>query len=99
MHAQIVIDPQWISRFCQRNHIERLSLFGSVLRPDFSDDSDVDILVEFQQGVPVTFLDMFDMEQELSHYLGRKVDLRTPSELSRHFREEVERSALTQYAA
>ena len=87
-----------IARFCRQNHIRRLSLFGSVLRGEMRPDSDVDLLVEFEPGQPIGYIRMGAMENELSEMLGRKVDLRTPAELSRYFRDEVMRTAEVQYA-
>jgi predicted nucleotidyltransferase len=87
-----------IAEFCKRNHIRKLSLFGSALRSDFRPDSDVDVLVEFEPG-HVPGLAFFAMENELSEILGRKVDLNTPEWLSRYFREEVLSEAEVQYAA
>ena len=77
-----------IAEFCRRRRIRRLALFGSVLRDDFRRESDVDVLVEFEEGVRVG-LAFFAMERELSGILGRKVDLSTPACLSPYFREEV----------
>ena len=87
-----------IARFCVKHGVRRLALFGSVLRDDFGADSDVDVLVEFEAGRKVGYLRLAGMELELSALLGRKVDLRTPAELSRYFRDEVMRSAEVQYA-
>jgi predicted nucleotidyltransferase len=88
-----------IAQFCKRNGIRKLSLFGSALRGDFRQDSDIDLLVEFQPDQAPSLLDLARMERELSALLGgRKVDLRTPKELSRYFREEVLSSARVQYA-
>jgi len=78
-----------LPEFCQRHHIGRLSLFGSILRDDFRPDSDVDFLVEFETGKTPGLLGLAGMEIELSELIGRKVDLRTAKELSRYFREEV----------
>jgi predicted nucleotidyltransferase len=85
-----------IAAFCQRHHIRKLSVFGSALRPDFRDDSDVDVLVEFQEG-HTPGLAFFGMEEELSRMLGRKVDLNTPAFLSRYFRDQVLREAKIAY--
>lgn len=74
-------------------------MFGSALRADFRPDSDVDVLVEFEPGWRVSLLDMMAMEIELSEMLGRKVDLRTPEELSRYFRDEVVATAEIQYTS
>jgi predicted nucleotidyltransferase len=80
-----------------RNHIRRLSLFGSVLTSRFGDLSDIDMLVEFEPGRVPGLLDIAGMEIELSAMLGRKVDLRTPAELSAYFRNEVVATAIPQY--
>ncbi|ATZ60634.1 MAG: nucleotidyltransferase family protein [Methanosarcinales archaeon Met12] len=79
-----------IVEFCKRNHIRSLSLFGSILRNDFSRNSDIDVLVEFEIGCVPGFFDLIEMEEELSSMFGgRKVDLRTPNDLSRYFRDDV----------
>jgi hypothetical protein len=88
MSAKIDIPTEEIAEFCKRNRIRRLSLFGSVLRDDFTSDSDVDVLLEFEPETRVG-LRFFRLERELSEILGHKVDLNTPGFLSRHFREEV----------
>ena len=98
MGARIAINRERVAQFCQRHHIRKLALFGSVLRDDFRPDSDVDVLVEFEPGVSVGLIRLAGMERELSEILGRKVDLRTPADLSRYFREEVVRTAEVQYA-
>jgi uncharacterized protein len=95
---RISIDRKRIAEFCQRHHVRRLALFGSVLREDFTPDSDVDVLVEFEPG-HVPGLAFFTMEVELSGIVGRKVDLNTPGFLSRYFRERVLAEAETQYVA
>ena len=97
--AQIEIPEAGIADLCRHNGIRKLALFGSVLTSRFSDSSDVDVLVEFQPRQRVGFFKLADIESELSRLLGgRKVDLRTPMDLSRHFREEVVRGALVLYA-
>ena len=96
--AKIKMPGKKIEAFCRKNGISKLSLFGSVLRYDFNDESDVDVLIEFQPGKVVGLLRLAAMEIELSEILGRKVDLRTPAELSRYFRQEVCDSAEVQYA-
>ena len=88
MAARIEIPHDEIADFCRSNHIRRMSLFGSVIRDDFTPESDVDILVEFQPGRTPGFA-YFDMEWDLSRIIGRKVDLNTPSELSKYFRQEA----------
>jgi predicted nucleotidyltransferase len=78
-----------LAEFCQRYPIHKLSLFGSALRDDFGPNSDVDILVEFEPEARISFFDMVTMEMELAEMIGRKVDFRTPQELSRYFRQKV----------
>ncbi|MEA3198598.1 MAG: uncharacterized protein QOE90_26 [Thermoplasmata archaeon] len=99
MAANVRPDRQRLAAFCRRHRIRRLSLFGSVLRADFRPDSDVDVLVEFQPDEQVSFFDLFDMEEELSAIFGgRKVDMRTPQDLSRYFRDDVTSRAEVQFA-
>ena len=95
----IIFPPEKIEAFCRQNHIRKLSLFGSAQRDDFNLASDVDILVEFEPGSLVGLIGIAGMEIELSQMLGRKVDLRTPQDLSRYFRQEVLDSAQVQYVA
>jgi predicted nucleotidyltransferase len=97
--AHIKLDPEFVADFCRRNQIRKLALFGSVLTDRFRPESDVDILVEFEEGARVGYIAMAGMEIELGERLGRKVDLRTPKELSRYFRDQVVESAEVQYSA
>jgi len=85
--------------FCKRNHIRKLSVFGSAVRGDLSPDSDIDLLVEFEQDLTPGLFSIIRMEMELAEMLGRKVDLRTPEDLSQYFRDEVVRNAEIQYQA
>jgi predicted nucleotidyltransferase len=96
--ARIIIDREKISDFCRRHHIRKLALFGSVLREDFGPESDVDVLVEFEQG-HVPGLAFFSMERELAEILNHKVDLNTPQFLSPYFRDRVLAEAEAQYVA
>lgn len=99
MHKSLKLDEATLTRFCERHHIRRLALFGSQLKGTARPDSDIDLLVEFEpEGVP-GLLGIAAMELELADLLGgRKVDLRTPQDLSRYFRDEVVRTAEVQYA-
>jgi len=99
MNEQIRFPKDRIAEFCRLHHIRRLAVFGSALRSDFNENSDIDILVEFEpEHIPGLF-GMARLERELSKLLGgRKVDLRTPEDLSRYFREEVLNEAEVQYA-
>ena len=91
---QIAIPKELLDEFCVRNHIRKLSLFGSVLTARFRPESDVDMLVEFDPRHIPSYFELIRMEMDLSEAIGRKVDLRTSEELSRYFRDEVVASAL-----
>ena len=87
-----------IAEFCQKNNILSLSFFGSILREDFNDKSDVDILVEFHPKASVGLFELYDMEKELSSILdGRKVDINTKNSLSKYFRRQVMKEMEIQY--
>ena len=99
MNAKLHINREKIGDFCRRNHIRKLAFFGSVLREDFGPDSDVDVLVEFEPENTPGLFGLARMEREFSQLLGgRNVDMRTPEDLSRYFRQEVVQSAEVQYA-
>lgn len=96
--AHIYLPKEKIAEFCKRNHIRKLSLFGSVLHGDFGPNSDIDILVEFDPDHVPGFHTLAGIEIELSEILERKVDFRTQQELSHYFGQEVVDSAEVQYA-
>jgi len=99
MDLPLRIDKEELAAFCRRHHLTKLALFGSVLTDRFGPESDVDVLFEYDPGHVPSLFDVAAMEEELSEILGRKADMRTPRDLSRYFRDEVERTALVQYAA
>jgi predicted nucleotidyltransferase len=99
MTLPIQIPADALATVCRRYGVRRLSLFGSVLRPDFGTNSDVDMLVEFPPGHRIGLFGLASMERELTALVGRKVDLRTPNDLSPYFRDAVLHSAVEQYAA
>jgi predicted nucleotidyltransferase len=89
-------DVDALAEVCRRSHITRLRLYGSVLRDDFDQNSDVDVLVEFdREHVPGR--EFVDIELELSSVLGRRVDLTTPAGLSKYIRDRVLAEAQTVY--
>ena len=99
MHQLPNLDSETLVPFCEKHHIRRLSLFGSQLKGTARPDSDIDLLVEFEPEHIPGLLAIVGMELELSDIMeGRKVDLRTAGDLSRHFREEVVRTAELRYA-
>lgn len=99
MELPIQFDKARLVAFCRQHHLIKLALFGSVLTDRFGPDSDVDVLVEFDAAHIPGLIALSAMERELSAILGRRADMRTPSDLSRYFREEVIREAVIQYAA
>lgn len=78
-----------IESFCKKHHIAYLALFGSVLTSHFTEKSDVDVLVKFEKKHIPHFFGLIQMESELSTIIGYSVDLRTPNDLSRYFRDDV----------
>lgn len=93
------IPEDQLTEFCKRHRVQRLSLFGSILREDFGPSSDIDVLVEFAPGQTPSLLDLGGMLMELREMLGREVDLKTPGFLSPRFRDHVVRESRTLYAA
>jgi hypothetical protein len=89
MTINIAIPYDDIADFCERHHIRKLSLFGSVITDHFRPDSDIDVLVEFEDGHTPTFFRFVDMQDELAVIFGREVDLHTPKSLSKYFQQEV----------
>ena len=96
-HLPIDLKPELLTEFCRKNHIKKLSFFGSVLRDDFGPESDVDILVEFEPAHVPGLFRLAGMEEELSEILTRKADLRTIEDLSPYFRQNVINSAEVGY--
>ena len=94
--ATIEISNLPIKQFCRKNHIRKLAFFGSVLRQDFSPQSDIDVLVEFEPGKTPGF-GFFTIEQELSALLGRKVDLQTANFLHPEIRESINKELVIAY--
>jgi len=97
MSPKVNFNESQLKDFCRRNHIRRLAFFGSVLREDFRPESDVDVLVEFEEGFTPGFA-FFRIENELSRLLGRRADLNTPKFLSRYIRDRVVKESKVLYA-
>ena len=98
MNPQISVSKTALATFCQEHGIKRLALFGSALREDFGPESDIDVLVEFEPDRIPGLLGIAGMELELSElFTGRKVDMRTPEDLSPYFRQDVLATAEVQY--
>ena len=94
------LDSEQIESFCRKHHIMKLALFGSVLRDDFTPDSDIDVLVEFDPDHVPGLMRLAGMEIELSELIGdHKADMNTPLLISRYFRDEVLQEAEALYVA
>lgn len=99
MNPHLPVSETTLAAFCEKHGIRRLALYGSALRDDFGPDSDIDLLVEFEPDRIPGLLGVAGMELALSDlFAGRKVDLRTPEDLSPYFRKEVQSRADIQYA-
>lgn len=96
MDIDVLLSSQQIKIFCQKHHIRQLSFFGSVVREDFSPQSDIDVLVEFEAG-HIPGFNFFLIEAELSQLLGRKVDLQTLNFLGPEIRDSVLSEAIPAY--
>jgi predicted nucleotidyltransferase len=91
------ISKEQLAEYCKKNNIKKLSVFGSFIRDQLRPDSDIDILVEFDQHHTPGLFSIIKMEMELSKLIGRKVDMRTAEDLSKYFRDEVVKNAKLQY--
>jgi predicted nucleotidyltransferase len=97
MVRNLDIPSDRIADICRRHHIRKLSLFGSVLRDDFRPESDVDVLVMYEPGVPVGFR-VFDIEEELSRLFGgRRIDLINEKYLNPRLRKRILDEAKVRY--
>ncbi len=101
INPNLKLPKEKLAAFCRRYRVKRLSLFGSATRTDFGPESDVDVLVEFQEDARVGLFGLVTMKDELSEMLGnRPVDLATPSILRNPFRRKtILRDLETIYAA
>lgn len=98
MNGKINLPKEKIAEFCKSNYIIKLSLFGSILRDDFNETSDIDVLVEFDKNHIPGFIKLANIQTVLSKLLGgREVDIRTPNDLSPYIREKVLNTAEVQY--
>ncbi len=98
-HERPDIPKDLIQAFCRKRHIRKLSVFGSYLREDFGPESDIDFLVEFEEGCTPGYFELADMEEELSALLGGyDVDLHTPKDVRGCFRDDIMAEAVVLYA-
>lgn len=95
--SRIPIDRGALAQFCRTHGIAELALFGSVLRNDFREDSDVDVLVEFIPSHHVSLMDHVRMQREMETWFGRKVDLVSKGALRGRIRDRILNSYEVQY--
>ncbi len=97
---QVSTSRHKIAKFCRRWQVIELALFGSVLRTDFTADSDVDVLVTFAPDAQISLFDMAQMRIELQDIFNRPVDILEKEALRNPFRKrEILRSSQVLYAA
>lgn len=72
---KVQFDPKVLSGFCRERGIAKLELFGSALREDFRENSDVDLLATLREDAHPTLFDWADMQEKLAEIFGRPVDL------------------------
>jgi predicted nucleotidyltransferase len=101
MKTELDLDERAIASLCRRFGVRRLSVFGSAVAGQFDPArSDVDFLVEFEEGAPGLFDAYFGLKESLEQLLGRPVDLVMPKALENpYFAASVERSRRELYAA
>jgi predicted nucleotidyltransferase len=98
--TQIPISKVKIAKFCRRWQVQELALFGSVLRPDLTSESDVDVLVTFAPEAQISQFDMAQMRIELQGIFNRPVDILEKDALRNPFRKrEILKSAQVVYAS
>ena len=101
MIADISAHGEEVKELCRRYHVRRLDLFGSGVRDDFTEGSDLDFLVEFESVPPGRYADaFFGLKESLEQLFGRQVDLVAASAIRNpYFRESVEEAKVALFAA
>jgi predicted nucleotidyltransferase len=98
MNPQVTIPKEAIRDFCRAHAVRELALFGSAVRPDFRQDSDIDVLIDLAPDTRIGLIALQQMRDELARLFGRPVDLLTRGGLNRHIRDQVLHSAEIIYA-
>ena len=99
MLQEFSVSQDQIEAICRRHRIKRLALFGSYARGDFRPESDIDILVEFENDAAIGFLELARIQRELAELFGRPVDLVPVSGLKPMIRDAVFSEMVDFYAA
>lgn len=95
---RINIPDEALAEICRRYYVRELALFGSVLRDDFRDDSDIDVLVEFEPDAEIGFFELARLQRELAALVGRDVDVISKRGLNPVIRDDVLDTAEVLYA-
>ncbi len=95
---RIVVSETELAEICQRYHVRELALFGSVLRDDFRDDSDIDVLVEFEPDAPIGFFELARLQRDLTELFCRDVEVVPKGGLNPVIRKPVLESAVVLFA-
>lgn len=98
MNPKLRLPNETIASFCRAHAVREMALFGSSVREDFRDDSDVDVLIDLRDDARIGFVAMQRMQDELAAIFGRRVDLVTRNGLNRHIRDDVFKQAEVIYA-
>ena len=98
-NIQIDVPTDYLKDFCQRYEVSELAIFGSILRNDFREDSDIDVLVEFKPDAQISFLALSRMQRELVAIFRRPVDLVPKAGLKPKIRQEVLSTMRVLYAS
>jgi len=88
-----------LEMLCKKHNIKSLSLFGSAVRGELKNDSDIDILIEFEKGCTPGLITFLGIQRELSSMIGREVDLRTKGDLSKYFVDRVMNEKRIEYVS
>ena len=97
--VHIPVPMQAVADFCRRHRVRELALFGSVLRNDFTERSDVDVLIDPGPGHEHTLDERLTMQEELATLFGREVDLVYQDLLDKYIRDDVLKSRRVFYVA
>lgn len=92
----IAVDKKTLSELCEKHRIHKLCIFGSAVRDDFNDDSDVDLLIDWEPGYSPGW-DILDVENDFAAFFGRDVDLVNRKYIKETIRDRVLREAKVQY--
>ena len=91
------ISKSELEDLCKKYYIKKLAIFGSAIRNELKLDSDIDILVEFKKGKAPGLMGFCHIQNLLTDLIGREVELHTPNDISRYFRDDVVKNAVVQH--